>query len=169
MLVGNWHIVQAYTCSVQSSVASEFTNQKFAKTLSTFSCPYLISHSGILLIPPPLSNISSSKHWCMVCSKNICGNMYQFCYTFFCYHVVQNIWVLWCPYACLHIGGLAIVAFATWAAWFWAAQGRLHTKKKEERKGRKGKKEERKKKEKEKREERKGKKTWDRYEPVIPC
>ena len=39
--------------SVQSSVASEFTNQKFAKTLSTFSCPYLISHSVILLIPPP--------------------------------------------------------------------------------------------------------------------
>ena len=38
------------------------------------------------------------------------------------------------------IGGLAVVALAiaTWAAWFWAAQGRLLTKKKEERKGQKG-------------------------------
>ena len=52
----------------------------------------------------------------------------------------------------------------TWAAWFWAAQGRLLTKKKEERKGRKGKKKkerkkERKKKEKTRKEEKKGKKT----------
>ena len=32
------------------------------------------------------------------------------------------------------------MAFATWAALFWAAQGQLLTKKKEERKGRNGKK-----------------------------
>ena len=40
----------------------------------------------------------------------------------------------------MHIGGLAVVAvlaIATWAAWFWAAQGPLLTKKKEERKGKK--------------------------------
>ena len=35
-------------------------------------------------------------------------------------------------------GRCGILAIATWAAWFWAAQGRLLTKKKEERKGRKG-------------------------------
>ena len=58
-------------------------------------------------------------------------------------------------------GRCGVLAIATWTAWFWAAQGRLLTKKKEERKGRKGKKKtERKKerkrkiKEKEKREER---------------
>ena len=35
-------------------------------------------------------------------------------------------------------GRCGVLAIATWAAWFWAAQGRLLTKKKEERKGRKG-------------------------------
>ena len=54
-------------------------------------------------------------------------------------------------------GRCGILAIATWAAWFWAAQGRLLTKKKEERKGKK--KKERKKggrKEKEKEKRRKG-------------
>ena len=31
-----------------------------------------------------------------------------------------------------------VLAIATWAAWFWAAQGQLLTKKNEERKGQKG-------------------------------
>ena len=53
-------------------------------------------------------------------------------------------------------GRCGVLAIATWAAWFWAAQGRLLTKKKEERKGRKREKEERKKKR--KRKKRKGKK-----------
>ena len=68
-------------------------------------------------------------------------------------------------------GRCGVLAIATWAAWFRAAQGQLLTKKKEERKGRKGKKERKKEKEKKrkKREEKKGKKTWDRYGPVIPC
>ena len=35
-------------------------------------------------------------------------------------------------------GRYGVLAIATWAAWFWAAQGRLLTKKKEEIKGRKG-------------------------------
>ena len=35
-------------------------------------------------------------------------------------------------------GHCGVLAIATWVAWFWAAQGRLLTKKKEERKGRKG-------------------------------
>ena len=35
-------------------------------------------------------------------------------------------------------GRCNILAIATWAAWFWAAQGWLLTKKKEERKGSKG-------------------------------
>ena len=35
-------------------------------------------------------------------------------------------------------GRCGVLAIATWAAWFWAAQGLLLTKKKEERKGRKG-------------------------------
>ena len=35
-------------------------------------------------------------------------------------------------------GRCGILAIATWAAWFWAAQGRLLTKKKEGRKGQKG-------------------------------
>ena len=35
-------------------------------------------------------------------------------------------------------GRCGVLAIATWAAWFWADQGRLLTKKKEERKGRKG-------------------------------
>ena len=35
-------------------------------------------------------------------------------------------------------GRCGVLAIATWAAWFWAAQGRLLTKKKEGRKGRKG-------------------------------
>ena len=60
-------------------------------------------------------------------------------------------------------GRCGVLAIATWAAWFWAAQFRSLTKKKEERKGRKGKKEKERKKEKEKkrkkREEKKGKKT----------
>ena len=34
-------------------------------------------------------------------------------------------------------GCCGVLAIATWAAWFWAAQGRLLTKKKEERKGKK--------------------------------
>ena len=34
-------------------------------------------------------------------------------------------------------GRCGVLAIATWAAWFWAAQGRLLTKKKEERKGQK--------------------------------
>ena len=70
-------------------------------------------------------------------------------------------------------GRCGVLAIATWAAWFWAAQSRLFTKKKEEGNGKK--KRERKKEEKEeekkrkKREEKKGKNTWDRYGPVIPC
>ena len=35
-------------------------------------------------------------------------------------------------------GRCGVLAIATWAAWFWAAQGQLLTKKKEERKGQKG-------------------------------
>ena len=35
-------------------------------------------------------------------------------------------------------GRCGILAIAPWAAWFWAVQGRLLTKKKEERKGQKG-------------------------------
>ena len=35
-------------------------------------------------------------------------------------------------------GHCGVLAIATWAAWFWVAQGWLLTKKKEERKGRKG-------------------------------
>ena len=59
-------------------------------------------------------------------------------------------------------GRCGVLAIGTWAAWFWAAQGRLLTKKKEERKGRKGKRKTERggeRKEKEKREEKKGKKT----------
>ena len=63
-------------------------------------------------------------------------------------------------------GRCGVLAIATWAAWFWAAQGRfILTKKKEE----KEKEERRRKKRKGKREEKKGKKTWDRYGSVIPC
>ena len=50
-----------------------------------------------------------------------------------------------------------VLAIATWAAWFWAAQGRLLTKKKEERKGKK-KKERRRKKKGKKEKRRKGRK-----------
>ena len=42
----------------------------------------------------------------------------------------------WCPQR--RTGRCGVLAIATWAAWFWAAQGRLLTKKKKERKGRKG-------------------------------
>ena len=58
-------------------------------------------------------------------------------------------------------GRCGVLAIATWAAWFRAAQGWLLTKKKEEKKGEKGKrrKKEEERKEKEKREEKKGKKT----------
>ena len=35
-------------------------------------------------------------------------------------------------------GRCGVLAIATWDAWFWDAQGRLLTTKKEERKGRKG-------------------------------
>ena len=35
-------------------------------------------------------------------------------------------------------GRCGVLAIATWAAWFWAAQGRLFTKKKKERKGQTG-------------------------------
>ena len=35
-------------------------------------------------------------------------------------------------------GHCGVLAIATWAAWFWAAQGRLLTKEKDERKGQKG-------------------------------
>ena len=80
-------------------------------------------------------------------------------------------------YVCTHrrTGRCGVLAIATWAAWFWAAQGRLLTKKKEEKekgeKGKRRKKERKKEKEKKrkKREEKKGKKTWDQCGPVIPC
>ena len=55
-------------------------------------------------------------------------------------------------------GRCGVLAIATWAAWFWAAQGRLLTKKKEEKeKGEKGKRR-KKRKEKKKEKERKGRK-----------
>ena len=47
-------------------------------------------------------------------------------------------------------GRCGVLAIATWAAWFRAAQGRLLTKKKDERKGTKGKKKKEREKEKEK-------------------
>ena len=56
-------------------------------------------------------------------------------------------------------GRCGVLAIATWAAWFWAAQGRLLTKKKEEGNERKGKK----KKEK-RRKKRKGKKRREERE-----
>ena len=115
------HIVSSLVCSL----ASEFTNQKFSKT-STFSCPYLIFHSVILLTPPfqyiffqtflmpisdfsfhdsfnppPLSNISSSKHWCIVCSKNICGNMYQLCLHSSVVMLFKTYGFSGCPCACI--------------------------------------------------------------------
>ena len=37
----------------------------------------------------------------------------------------------------MRTGRCGVLAIATWAAWFWAAQGRLLTKKKEERWGQK--------------------------------
>ena len=49
-------------------------------------------------------------------------------------------------------GRCGVLAIATWAAWFWAAQGRLLTKEKEER----GKKREKRKKEERKKERKKG-------------
>ena len=53
-------------------------------------------------------------------------------------------------------GPCGLLAIATWATWFWAAQGQLLTKKKEERKGKKKKerKKEKEKKRKKRREER---------------
>ena len=51
-------------------------------------------------------------------------------------------------------GRCGVLAIATWAAWFRAAQGRLLTNKKEERKGKKKKKERRRKKRKGKKEKR---------------
>ena len=76
-------------------------------------------------------------------------------------------------------GRCGVLAIATWAAWFWAAQGRLLTKKKEERKGKKKKerKKERKKegerKEKEKEKRRKGRRLgtdiWTGYSVFRLC
>ena len=47
-----------------------------------------------------------------------------------CYRVPENIH--------RRTGRCGVLLIVIWAAWFWAAQGRLLTKKKEERKGRKG-------------------------------
>ena len=87
-----------YCSSLVCSLASEFTNQNFSKT-STFSCP-LISHSVILLIPH-ISNISSSKHWCMVWSKNICENMYQLCLHSSVIMLFKTYRFSGCPFACI--------------------------------------------------------------------
>ena len=89
------HNVSSLVCSL----ASEYTNQKFSKT-STFSCPYLIFHSVILLTPPFQYIFFQTFVYCLL--QKYLWEHVPTLFTFFCYHVVQNIRVLWVP-MCLHI------------------------------------------------------------------
>ena len=51
---------------------------------------------------PPISNISSSKHWCMVCSKNICKDMYHVClHSSVIMLLFKTYRFSGCPYACM--------------------------------------------------------------------
>ena len=64
-------------------------------------------------------------------------------------------------------GRCGVLAIATWAAWFWAAKGRLLTKKKDERKREKMEKEERKK-ERRRRKKKEKKRREEREEDLRP-
>ena len=85
-----------YCSSLVCSLASGFNNQKFTKTWSTFSC-----HVWFLWFLWFLFPISSSKCWCTLyglLQKYLWKHVNQLClHSPNCYHVVQNIGVLWVP------------------------------------------------------------------------